>query len=429
MLESLWFLPGVMIVGFGGLAFGLVEIDRTTSPHGSIVFSGDGAAARTVLSVLAGSLITVAGVSLSLTVLVLQLASSQFSPRILPSFLGDRLTQVTVGGFVGIFTFSLVTLRSAGGGFVPRLSVTVASALGIGAVVLLVAFIHHVSTMIQVSQIAARLDRATQHRLESLYPEDFGREDGDDASVVAEWRRSGRPHTVSAARSGYVVDADLHALAKRLDRRSARVHVRAVPGDFVTPADTLAEYWGDDPDTAERTIRGTIAVGNERNLDSDLGFGIRQITDVAQRALSPSLNDPTTARTCIGYLRGIIERLSVRSFPGRLRRFEDTDTVVVAERREFADYLHVLVEIGRCAGSAVEVYESLLDACDSVAAQAERAGATARAQAARAVAQAIVEHASDEVRAHLDRAQLRRAASTSAAEAGFAGAARGSSRS
>jgi uncharacterized membrane protein len=98
VLDSLWFVPGAILVACGALSFGLVEIDRTAAPSGSGVFGGDGAAARTVLSVLAGSLITVAGVSLSLTVLVLQLASSQFSPRVLPSFLGDRLTQVTVGG-------------------------------------------------------------------------------------------------------------------------------------------------------------------------------------------------------------------------------------------------------------------------------------------------------------------------------------------
>ena len=430
VLDSLWFLPGAILVACGALAFGLVEVDRTASPNGGIVFDGDGAAARTVLSVLAGSLITVAGVSLSLTVLVLQLASSQFSPRVLPSFLGDRLTQVTVGGFVGIFTFSLIALRSVGGGFVPRLTVTVASGLGIVAVLLLVAFIHHVSKMIQVSEIAGRLGRATQRRLETLYPEQFGHDedDGDVDATVAEWRRSGHPYAVTAPGSGYVDDLDLHALAKPLDGRNARVHVRVAPGDFVTPADVVAEYWGGEAEDSGRAISRAIGVANERSLATDLGFGMRQLTDVAVRALSPSLNDPTTARTCIGYLRGILEGLAGRGFPRRLRRFDDTDATVVVERREFPDYLRALLEIGRCAGSAVEVTESLLGACDSVAAQAERAGAGERAQAARAVAQAIVEDAAREPRSRLDQERIRRAAPGGSSAAGFAAAARGSSR-
>ena len=413
LLESLWFLPGAILVGCGGLSFGLVEIDRTASPNGGVVFSGNEAAARTVLSVLAGSLITVAGVSLSLTVLVLQLASSQFSPRVLPSFLGDRLTQVTVGGFVGIFTFSLIALRAVGGGFVPRLTVTVASGLGVVAVLLLVAFIHHVSKMIQVSEIAGRLGRATERRLETLYPEQFGGggdDDGGAGAALDEWRRSGRPREVGAMRTGYVEDANLRAIASALDGCAARVHVLVVPGDFVTTGETVAEYWADDGEAAEGAIRRGIAIANERSLAVDLAFGIRQLTDVALRALSPSLNDPTTARTCIGYLRGILEELAGRDLPRRLRRFGDTDATVVAARREFSDYLRALQEIARCAGPAVEVTESLLAACESIADRAERAGAGERALAARSVAHAIVEYAGEEPHSRLDRERIRRAA-------------------
>lgn len=414
VLESLWFLPGLILVGCSALSFGLVEIDRAASPSGSVVFGGDGAAAGTVLSVLAGSLITVAGVSLSLTVLVLQLASSQFSPRVLPNFLGDRLTQVTVGGFVGIFAFSLIALRSVGGGFVPRLTVTVASGLGIVAVILLVVFIHHVSKMIQVSEIAGRLGRATMRRLDSLYPEQYGHEE-DDASAdeeVASWRRSGRPHEITAHRAGYVVDANLHALAGALDGRGARVHVAVCPGDFVTPAQIVAEYWGDEPEAARRAVRRAVGIANQRSSSTDLAFGVRQLTDVAVRALSASLNDPTTARTCIGYLRGILERLAGRCFPRRLRRFDDSDATVVAVRREFPDYAHSLLEVGRNAGSAVEVTEALLDACDAVAERAERAGAVGRARAVRAVKEAIVEHAGEEPRTRLDRERVERGAAS-----------------
>ncbi len=411
VLESLWFLPGAMIVAFGGLAFGLIEVDRAFTIDSGVVFSGDGAAARTVLSVLAGSLITVAGVSLSLVLLVLQLASSQFSPRVLPGFLGDRLTQVTVGAFVGIFTFSLITLRSVGGGLVPRLTVTVASGLGVIAVILLVAFIHHVSRIIQVSRIAARIAASTLRRLEKLYPQPFGEgQEEDPARLVAEWRRGGAPCLVRPPRGGYVEDVALEPAVRRLDGLGARVHVRAVPGDFVTPHDALAEVWADDPEQAADAVGRAFGVADERSLALDVGFGIRQLADVALRALSPSLNDPTTARTCIGYLRAILEALAGRDLPAPVRRFEDSDAVVVARRREFDDHLAPLVEIARAAGTSVEVTEALLAACESVAEQARAAGAAERAQAMLATAATIAEQSGREDLARADRRRVQEAA-------------------
>ena len=169
--QSLGFVPGVTVVLFATLGIVLVEIDGQLDLTGNqVVFRGDGPAARTVLSVIAGSLITVAGLTFSITMVVLQLAASQFSPRILRTFFGDRVTQITIGTYIGTFVYSLLVLRAVGSygdaGFVPRLSVAVASLLGIGAVVLLVVFLNHVSQLIQVSHVTgehrprhARADR------------------------------------------------------------------------------------------------------------------------------------------------------------------------------------------------------------------------------------------------------------------------------
>jgi uncharacterized membrane protein len=394
VVESLWFLPASILVACGALAFGLVEIDRSADPDGAFLFSGDASAARTVLSVLAGSLITVSGLALSLMVLVLQLASSQFSPRVLPSFLSDRMTQATVGAFVGIFTFSLIALRSVGSGFVPRLTVTLASGLGILAVILLVGFIHHVSRLIQVSRIAARIGNATLGRVDTLYPAPFGHAAEDDAEVVvARWRDGSAPLRVTADRPGYVIDADLSRLATALAGTASRVHIMVAPGDFVTPADVLVEVWSADLERAQRAACETVSVAGERSPDFDLGFGIRQLADVALRALSPSLNDPTTARTCIGYLRAILERLAERDLPPRVRRFDDSDALIVAARPAFADYLAPVREVGRFAAPSAETLRELIELCESVAERAHAAGADSRADAALAVARAIAGHA------------------------------------
>ena len=177
--QSLGFLPGVIVVLFGALGVVLVEIDGQVDLTGNaVVFRGDGPAARAVLSVIAGSLITVAGLTFSITMVVLQQAASQFSPRILRSFFGDRVTQVTIGAYVGTFVYSLLVLRAVGSygdaGFVPRLSVAVASLLGIGAVVLLVVFLNHVSQLIQVSHVTASIAHATLARTDILFPDRYG---------------------------------------------------------------------------------------------------------------------------------------------------------------------------------------------------------------------------------------------------------------
>ncbi len=171
------------------------------------MFKGDGSAARTVLSVIAGSLITVAGLTFSTTMVVLQLASSQFSPRILRSFFGDRVTQITIGTYVGTFVYAILVLRAVGSfgntGFVPRLSVTVASLLGIAAVVLLIVFLHHVSKLVQVSHVTAKLAQAALARSDVLYPERYGTpaDDHEAKELLAAWRsEDGRARAADAAR-------------------------------------------------------------------------------------------------------------------------------------------------------------------------------------------------------------------------------------
>lgn len=204
LTHGLWFIPGLVVIGYALLAIVLVEVDHRIGFTGvAVVFKGDSSAARTVLSVLAGSLITVAGLTFSTTVVALQLASSQFSPRVLRTFFGDRLTQITVGSFVGIFVYWILVLRSVGDfqdgfDFVPRLSITAASARGIAAVVLLILFIHHISQMIQVSHITASIAARTLERVDRLYPDPYGEPTyGNCAAGHGDRRR--RPQPRSAA--------------------------------------------------------------------------------------------------------------------------------------------------------------------------------------------------------------------------------------
>ncbi len=191
LTQSFGAVPGVIVSLFAILGIVLVELDRTLELGGTrFVFQGDGSAARTVLSVIAGSLITVAGLVFSITMVALQLTSSQFSPRVLRTFFADRITQLTIGVYVGTFVYALFVLRSVGSfgdsGFVSRVSITLASVLGIAAVVLLIVFLQHVAKLIQVSHIMGSIAHETLRRLDAVYPERYG--EPADADVLDDWR-------------------------------------------------------------------------------------------------------------------------------------------------------------------------------------------------------------------------------------------------
>jgi uncharacterized membrane protein len=393
--ESLAFLPAVMVALFAGLGVGLVELDDAVNTTGVVyVFAGDASAARTVLSVIAGSLITVAGLTFSITMIALQLTSSQFSPRILRTFFADRVTQLTIGAFVGTFVYALLVLRSVGTfggtGAVPRIAVTAASVLGVAAVILLVVFLHHVAEMIQVSHIAGAIAHDTLRRLDVLYPECYGKAE-DGSAALAHWR-SEPPGRVGPPRPGYVRRVDLDQLADALAGHADRVAVLVCPGDLVSVDATLLEVW---PAEAARcdALADAVNIGSERDLDQDVGFGVRQLADIALRAMSPGVNDPATAVTCIGYMRSILVRIAERELPPPLRQFAGADLTVYARRQEYDEYLDGLAQVGRSAAGDGWVAAELLQALAACAHAAAQSGAQDRARAAQAVADGIAEQA------------------------------------
>ncbi len=389
----------------------LVEVDEHIDLEGvQFVFTGDGSAARTVLSVIAGSLITVAGLTFSTTMVVLQLASSQFSPRILRTFFGDRVTQLTIGTYVGTFVYSILVLRAVGSfgdtGFVPRLSVTVASLLGIGAVVLLIVFLHHVSQMVQVSHVAWRLADATLARVDALYPERYGEPvtvEGRD-ELLSQWRAE-EPRRVRAPRPGYVRRVDIESALERLQAGGVgRAAILVCPGEFAGVDTIIAELW---PATAtersEDALRHAVEIASERDLDQDAEFGVRQLTDIAIKAMSPGINDPMTAITCIGYLRSILVRLAERAEPAGVREFAEQGLTVVVLHRRFEDHLESLAQIGRYTGGDAWVTADLLRAARACATAATGCRAPERSCAALAVAMRIAEQAAANAGTHRDR--------------------------
>jgi uncharacterized membrane protein len=302
-----------------------------------------------------------------------------------------------------MFAYCLIVLRSVRAedtdgtdGFVPALSVTSAIVLALASLALLLLFIHHMGQLIQVSNIAARIARATLRAVDRLYPEAFGRERRDETAdgVVARWRAGGDPDRVPISRPGFVRRVDEDRVAAALPA-GVRAHVPARPGPFVTEGNAAVEVWpaGRISDEQRAALGRAVEVESERDLEQDPGFGIRQLADIALRALSPGVNDPTTAVTCIGYLRAVLERLAAREFPRELRAL-DGGVEVVAVRATFADHLQDAVgELSPYAASDLRVAHAILDALAAVAAAARAAGAPERADAIRPLAQELAARA------------------------------------
>lgn len=395
--SGLWLFPGLIVAGLVLLAFAAIRVDRSFG-DADVGFGGGPSAAREVLGAIAGSLVTVAGVTFSVTVVVLQLASSQYSPRILRGFLADRVTQITAGAFIGVFAFALVVLRSvrdAPSPFVPALGVSLAIVLALAALVLLLVFIDHIAKLIQVSNLAAHVGEETREavRRASGDPDELPDEEEAEARLRA-WRAGGEPLRVYVTRAGYVQSVGVGEAARRIRPARARIALLVGPGDLLAPDEPVAEVWydaseDDAPDEAgiADAVRSAFHVANERDLRGDPGFGIRQLSDIAIRALSPGVNDPTTAVTCVAYVRAAL--VDVASFPPRRRVVDDEHVQAVLAPRPLDREAAGLVEIARHAADDARVAGAVEQAVAAVARAARRAGRqeeAARVEAAYRVA-------------------------------------------
>ena len=333
--DSLWFVPSVAVVAATVLAILAVQIptpDSTNELARLWLFGGGAAGARSMLSAIAGSLITVTGVVFSVTIVALQLASSQFTPRVLGSFVADRVNQAVLGVFIGTFTYTLLvlrTIRSAADDrelFVPHVAVTLALLLLLLSIAALIIYINHSARSIQASVILHRETLRTLERIDVLFPERVShpaRDISDDARGDA--LPAGAPGMVTATHSGYLQALHTDTLWKLEDAHGTRpitIRMEIPVGAFVFPGKRLATVWPADAidERLERSVRAAFALGPERTIEQDVEFGLIVIVDIALRALSPGINDPTTAMQCIDRLTEILAALGTREPPSSTRQ-------------------------------------------------------------------------------------------------------------
>ncbi|PZR74686.1 MAG: DUF2254 domain-containing protein [Chthoniobacterales bacterium] len=353
MLERLrtsyWFIPSLLALGATALSFATVHADtlinakwvRTTG----WIWAGGPEGARNVLATIAGSTITVAGVVFSVTIVSLTLASSQFGPRLLRTFLNDRWTQIVLGVFVSTFLYCLLVLRTIRGTdaatFVPFLSVTVGLLFAVTSVAFLIFFVHHVSNAILADNLIARVATELRRGIDRLYPDEVGI---GENSVAGGNEHDLPPHfeeeaqAISSKVSGYIQAIAIENLLAFATEENIVLRLSQRPGDFVAEGATLALLWPGEKsnDGMIAGVRRAFYFGNERTPTQDLEYSIDQLVEVAVRALSPGINDPFTAMTCIDWLGSALIRVAGRELPSGWRYDDERRLRIIAKTSDFA---------------------------------------------------------------------------------------------
>jgi uncharacterized membrane protein len=343
---SFWFVPSLIVAVSIVLAVVLIGADSTGNDQWLArwprVFGAGAAGARGMLSTIAGSMMTVVGVTFSMVLVTLALASSQYTSRILRNFMRDRATQVVLGIFAGVFTYCLIVLRTIRGGdegeFVPTLAVAFGVVLAIGGISVLIFFIHHIASSIQASSIIASVADETLVAIDRLFPGKLGNGPVDNEEVEALLPVENRNwQAVPAESNGYIQTVDDATLLRLARQHKTIVRMERGIGEFVVRGTTLASLALEEP-PAEKiaaALQSAYSIDRHRTLEQDSAFGIRQIVDMALRALSPGINDTTTAVMCVDYLTAILGRAATRTIPSS-HRYEDGELRVIAIGPTFA---------------------------------------------------------------------------------------------
>jgi uncharacterized membrane protein len=347
---SLWVLPTLSVLA--ALAAGSLLSLVSIGPRSPLAFQGTSDDARTLLIGIAGTMVTVIALLLGLTVVALQLSSTQFSPRLLRNFLRDRPNQVVLSVFVATFAYSaagLYTVGVSGGsrtGTFPRLAVSGALVLLFVSLGLLVYFADHLVHSLQVDAIMRVVERSTLAVIrDGLFP------GTQDAPEVPQWAVP-----VASQRSGYVQSVRPGRLLAEAAGHRVCLRLRPRIGEHVVAGTTLAWIWAasprdpaPDPRVFLPVLREGVRIGFERTLEQDAALGIRQLVDVACKALSPAVNDPYTAVQAVDHLSVIFCALAQRRLGNHVVR--DGNGAVIIPGRRFPDYLAVMCGLIRRYGS------------------------------------------------------------------------------
>ena len=334
---NLWFVPVLEVIGAVALFAITYALDRAAFSGvfrlPSWALSGSPDAARQILTTVAAAIITVVGVVFSIVIVALTLTSTQFGPRMLRNFIRDPGTQITLGTFVGTFVYSILALGSIGqesrGNFVPHISITVTLALLVIDLGVLIYFIHHIATAIQLPQVIASIARDLAKAIETQGQNAAATKAAPSAAATLAALGSAGG-TLAAPRSGYLQFIDRRTLVRIASGADVVIHMMYRPGHFLVQGHPYATVWpAERADVVARELGRSHVTGPYRTLAQDLSFGLDQLVEIALRALSPAVNDTFTAMTCIDWIGDSLYKVTGNWQPRHVYRDDKGEVRVI----------------------------------------------------------------------------------------------------
>lgn len=385
---SFWFVPSFMVVLAIVLSFLTIGVDqqRNYDIIGSLgwAYALGPNGSRAILSAIAGSMMSVATTAFSITIVALQLASSQFGPRLLRNFMQDKGNQVVLGTFISTFVYCLMVLRTINGvdknEFVPQLAVTCGIVLAIASIGILIFFIHHSASSIQVDRVVNRVGDDLNRAVDRLFPERVGRSVSKEhheqsmAQIPSNFEQLARPVKIHA--SGYIQAIDDSKLLEITSAHNLVLRIRKRPGHFVIKGHEIAHAFPEEHLNKQiaAQISDAFVLGPQRTDQQDVEFSVNQLVEIAVRALSPGINDPFTAIRCIDQLSVGLCLLARREMPEPHRYDQDKNLRLIVEPVRFSDLVDTAFNLIRQnATSSVAVSARMLEAIAVVASCTNRA--------------------------------------------------------
>ncbi|MFI4876389.1 MAG: DUF2254 domain-containing protein [Blastopirellula sp. JB062] len=379
--SSFWFVPS-MFLGAGillGFALPMLDIEVDFSKYESIWMQTTTAGSRSVLSTIAGSMVTVAGVVFSLNMVTLSIASGQYGSRVLRSRMEDNVAQVAMGALLATSVYCFLVLRTLQDreDYVPVLSVNAAIVMAIACLMILIYFVHEVASEIQAPQIVEALGYDLNASIERLYPEEIGHvgarvQPPSDADLEQFYRDC---VIVDTTAEGYLQGIDVSSLLGAAIANQVVISLRKRPGDFITSGDAVFDVGPSAKvdDSLIRKVRESLIVGTDRTPRQDVNCAVHELVQVAIRALSPGINDSFTAMNSIDRLGAALCRLALREIPSAYRYDDEDQLRVIARPCQFSEVLGAAFnQIRQCGADSEAATLRLIEALRTIAARVSR---------------------------------------------------------
>ena len=365
--DTFWLVPGGMVLAGILLALALLGVDRSGHlpawlTDSNWLYNGGGTGARTLLGAIASSTIGVAGTVFSITIAALSLAAGQMGPRLLRNFTRDRGVQMTLGAFLGTFSYALMVLRSVRtqeeGPFTPHLALTFGILLAFACVATLVYFVAHMANRINVDTVVELVSDDVRAAMQSTVTDKAQAE----PPPAAFWSNA---TTIVDSRRGYLQQLDEEGLADWAAKNGTALRLLARKGDYVFPGAPIALMSVQVPE-AEEAVRKATALGTTRGSAGDAEYAVRQLVEVAVRALSPGINDPHTAISVLDRLGAALCDLAGTTLPSGVTLRDGTVALVVPSvtYRSLADVMFHMIRQNAAGSTAVLI--RLLDVLTAV---------------------------------------------------------------